>query len=98
MAASVVSEQALGKRHKLSVVRLLVSGAATGLAIFVLCWIGTAVPFSSPTHAYISLFTNAQVNSGAALVEGSVWSLLFGGLSAGLFGIIYNLAAPLESR
>jgi hypothetical protein len=86
------------RSHILSVTRLLVAGGVTAGLVFVLCWLGTFVPFSSPTHAYISLFTPAQANSVQALVEGTLWSLLFGALVAGLFALIYNASAPLARR
>ena len=98
MATSATQMPAVGDRHTLSVARLLVTGAVTSAAIFVLCWIGTFVPYSSPTHAYIGLFTNADASSAGALVEGTVWSLLFGGLAAALFAITYNAAAGLVRR
>jgi hypothetical protein len=90
MATSTIIDQAAAPSRKLSVLRLLVSGGVSAAVIFVICWIGTAVPYSSPTHGYISLFTAAEVNSVRALAEGSIWSLLFGGLSGGLFALIYN--------
>lgn len=85
-------------RHMLSIVRMLVTGAIASALIFVLCWIGNFVPYSSPTHAFIGLFTNADINSGRALFEGSVWSLLFGGLAAALFALVYNNAAAIGHR
>jgi hypothetical protein len=72
-------------------------GVAAGL-IFVLCWLGTFIPFSSPTHAYIGLFTNAETQSLGALVEGGLWSLLFGSLSGGLVATLYNFFAGLDRR
>lgn len=94
MASSVAASiDALERRHNLNVVRLLIAGGITAVAVFVLCWIGTFLPFSSPSHAYIGLFTTAEVNSVRALAEGSVWSLLFGALTVGLFALVYNAAA-----
>ena len=84
--------------HVVNVARLTIAGALSAAAVLVLCWLGTFVPFSSPTHAYISLFTNAEVNSGLALVEGTCWSLLFGALVGGVFALIYNATAPLDRR
>jgi hypothetical protein len=98
MTISATEMVGIGERHTVSVTRLLVTGAVTAAAIFVLCWIGTLIPYSSPTHAYIGLFTNADVSSGRALVEGAVWSLLFGGLSAALFAVTYNAAARVARR
>ena len=82
----------------LNVPRLIIAGGLTAAGIFVLCWLGTLVPFSSPTHAYISLFTNEDVGSVAALVQGACWSLLFGALVGGAFAVIYNATAGLERR
>lgn len=86
------------RSHRLSVLRLLIAGALTGAVVFVLCWIGTFIPFSSPTHAYIRLFTHADVNSGQALAEGSLWSFLFGGLVGALFAAIYNATGFLGRK
>ena len=83
---------------KLSLRRLVAAGGITSAAVFVLCWLGTFVPFSSPTHAYIALFTQSPVNSVQALVEGSIWSLLFGALVGAVFVIAYNSLASLERR
>lgn len=88
-------------QHYLSRIGVLRLAATTGVAaalIFVLCWLGTFVAFSSPTHAYIGLFTNAETQSFAALVEGAVWSFLFGLLSGGLIAALYNLFAGLDRR
>jgi len=84
--------------HTLSVVRLIIAGGVTAAVVFVLCWVGTFIPFSSPTHAYIGLFTNADISSGQALAEGSCWSLLFGALVGAAFAFIYNATASLGRR
>ena len=82
----------------LSAVHLGISGGLTAGLIFVLCWLGTFVPFSSPTHGYITLFTNAEISSGSALAQGACWSLLFGFILGAVFAFIYNLTAPLSRR
>lgn len=82
----------------LNVMRLIITGGVTAAVVFVLCWIGTFVPFSSPTHAYISLFTNADISSGQALVEGTCWSLLFGALVGAAFALIYNTTAAFDRK
>lgn len=99
MATASTSALHEGDRaHSLSMVRLFLAGGVTAGAVFVLCWLGTFVPLSSPTHAYISLFTNADVSSILALAEGTCWSLLFGALVGGCFALIYNATAALEGR
>ena len=84
--------------HALSLVRLAIAGGVTAAVIFVLCWMGTFVPFSSPTHAYIGLFTNADISSGLALAQGFCWSLLFGALVGAVFALIYNATASFGRR
>lgn len=84
--------------HKLGIMRLGLAGGVTAAAILILCWVGTAIPLSSPTHSYISLFTPADVKSVAALLEGSLWSLLFGTLSGALFAVIYNSFGRFDGR
>jgi hypothetical protein len=98
MASSATDLHVAGGRQSLGVTRLLVTGAVTAAAIFVVCWIGTLVPYSSPTHAYIGLFTSAEMGSGRALVEGTSWSALFGGLSGALFALVYNATAGILRR
>jgi len=84
--------------HRLDVLRLTLTGAITAAVVFVLCWLGTFVPFSSPTHAYISLFTPAEISSGAALAQGLCWSFLFGGLSGAVLAVVYNMLGSIDRR
>lgn len=81
-----------------NVVRLAVAGGVTAAVVFILCWLGTFVPFSSPTHAYIALFTNADISSGLALAEGFCWSLIFGALVGAMFALTYNATASFSRR
>jgi hypothetical protein len=97
MATSFV-QNPVDERHSLSVVRLLVTGAVTSAVIFVLCWIGTFIPYTSPSHAYIGLFTNAEISSVRALIEGGLWSVLFGGFAVALFALVYNSVAGFARR
>ena len=98
MATASSSALAESHIHSLSVTRLAVAGGVTAAAVFVLCWLGTFVPFSSPTHAYITLFTNADISSGLALAEGTSWSLLFGFIVSAMFAVIYNATRSFSSK
>ena len=89
-----MADQMAGTR--LSVQRVAATGAAGAAIIFILCWL--FIPSSSPTHSYVSLFTSADMTSLRALGEGSLWSLLFGGLSGGVLALIYNLFGALDRR
>ena len=83
---------------RIGVLRLALAGAITASLVFILCWLGTLIPFASPTHAYIALFTPAEMTSLLALCEGVVWSFLFGGLAGASFAWIYNLLDTFERR
>ena len=82
--------------NRVGVFQIAATGGVGAAVIFVLCWLGTFIPFASPTQAYIGLFTLADIQSGAALLEGSLWSLLFGGLSGAVIAAIYNMFARLS--
>ena len=84
--------------HRIGVLRLALTGAVTAALVLALCWLGTLIPFSSPTHAYIGLFTPAEQNSVSALFEGTVWSFLFGGLSGAVLALVYNALGRLDRR
>ena len=84
--------------HRLGVLRLALTGAITAAVVFVLCWLGTFIPFSSPTHAYIGLFTPAEMTSGGALAQGALWSFAFGGLSGAVLACVYNALGGFERR
>ena len=86
------------EQRTLDVAHLLITGAATAVVIFVVCWLGTLVPRANPSHVYIGLFTNFEAGTSLALIDGSVWSLLFGGLTAALFAVVYNAAGKLVRR
>lgn len=84
--------------RRVGVARLALTGGVTAGLVFFFCWLGTFVPFTSPTHAYVSLFTPAPMQSVQALGEGTLWSVLFGGFAMALFALVYNLFAGMERR
>lgn len=99
MATASTASLSEGERgHTLNAMRLIIAGGVTAAVVFILCWMGTFIPFSSPTHGYISLFTNADISSGLALAEGTCWSLLFGALVGAAFALIYNATAALDRK
>jgi hypothetical protein len=99
MAVSTVAHaDAIATRGTIGVTRLVISGGVTAGLFLVFCWVGAFLPISSPTHAYISLFTNAEITSGRALLEGGIWATLFGGLISGLFGLVHNATAAPGRR
>ena len=96
--ADIPADVGVAGRTGLGVARVTVSAGFAALLIFVLCWAGTFIPYSSPTHALIGLFTPAPMGSVEALTEGSFWSLLFGALSGAVFALVYNGTARFASR
>lgn len=91
----MVNAGKLQQAKSVSLRRVALATGATAAAVFVLCWVGTFIAFASPTHAYIGLFTTADVSSVKALTEGTLWSLLFGAFLGAVFALIYNATAAL---
>ena len=87
-----------GRVHRIGVVRLAATLGVGAALIFGFCWLGIFIPMSSPTHAYIGLFTSAEPKSVFALLEGGVWSFLFGALTGAVLAAVYNLFARLDRR
>lgn len=84
--------------HRFGVTRLATTLGVGAALIFGLCWLGTFIPLSSPTHDYIGLFTPAQPNSVATLFEGGGWSPLFGAVTGAVLAALYNLFDRLDRR
>ena len=82
--------------RRLSVPRVALAAGAGLAVLMVLCWLGAFLPFGSPTHAYVSLFTPAELTSVQALLEGTFWSLGFGLIAGAVLATAYNLFAGLE--
>jgi S1-C subfamily serine protease len=75
---------------------LSLSGAAVGLgvalvALFVICAVVQLIaPNIQATHAWIGLFTTAELPSLRAWIEGIVFSVVFGLVVGGIFALAYN--------
>jgi hypothetical protein len=70
--------------------------ASTALVVlFVLCWIVAAIipGLAGASHGWIALFTTAPVGSVRALIEGGMWSIVFGWIIAVVMVPIYNRIA-----
>jgi len=79
----------------LSLVAFGVAASAALIVLFVLCWIVAAVMpgLAGASHGWITLFTTAPVDSVRALVEGIIWSIVFGWIIALVMVPIYNWIA-----
>ena len=93
MATSEVPKE---PTNRIGVFHLAATGGLAAAIVFEICWLGTAISFANSSHAYIGLFTLADIQSETALLEGSLWSLLFGGLSGALIAAFYNIFAGLR--
>jgi hypothetical protein len=71
------------------------AASAALVVLFVLCWIVAAVmpSLEGASHGWITLFTTAPVSSVRALVEGVVWSIVFGWIIALVMVPVYNRIA-----
>ena len=75
--------------------RLSISGLGWGLSatlvvLFVLCMlVALFVPLRS-AHGWVSLLSDAPINSSRVWIDGLVWSIVLGWLIALIFGTIYN--------
>lgn len=95
--ATLASETKVSS-NKAGVIRFAVTGALAATVFFVLCWVGVFLPIGPATHMYVELFTDAEMSSGLALLQGMCWSLAFGLIAGALIAFFYNLLAPLDER
>jgi len=84
--------------RKLDTFRSMLTGGIVGLLLFIICWLAVFIPSVRATHMYIQLFTAAEIRSGAALVEGVCWSLIFGAVIGALIALVYNGLAAISRR
>jgi hypothetical protein len=78
----------------INVFALGVATSVTLVVLFALCWIvALALPSLGLSHGWINLYTTAPVSSVRALIEGIVWSVVFGWIIAAVLGATYNKLA-----
>jgi hypothetical protein len=85
-------------REQVNVSRIALTGAAAAAIFYMLCWLGAILSLGPLSHMYLQLFTVAEMTSASALLQGTLWSFVFGLVAAGLFAIVYNILVPLERR
>jgi hypothetical protein len=93
MSNDVISIRRIGVR------RLSLTGAIVAGLFYSLCWAGALIlPVGPASHMYLQLFTSAEISSGTALLQGLLWSVVFGLLIGALFAFVYNLLSSLERK
>ena len=95
--ATVTDDRIATNPHRLSTLRLALTGSLSGALFYVICWIGSLVP-GTPGHMYLELFTTSDVSTTSALVQGVVTSIIGGFVIGGLIAWVYNLLAFVDRR
>ena len=75
--------------------RLSISGLGWGVSaalvvLFVLCMLSALFLPMRLAHGYVTLFSDASLDSGRMWVDGLVWSVVVGWLIALVLGTVYN--------
>ena len=75
----------------INIVALGVAASATLVVLYVLCAVvAMALPDIALSHAWLTLFTKAPIGSMWGLIEGIIWSIVFGWVIALVLGSVYN--------
>jgi len=69
--------------------------SAALVVLFILCWLVAALlpGLEGASHGWITLFSKAPVGSVRALIEGVIWSIIFGWIIAIVMVPTYNRIA-----
>jgi len=79
------------ERRTLSLLGSSIAGGLALVVLFLLCALTALVaPGVQATHAWVSLFTLAPVTSPQAWLEGTFFSLVFGGIVGSVFAGVHN--------
>lgn len=84
--------------HRISALRLAMTGALSMGVFYILCWSSAALGILPISHMYLQLFSSAPMSSTAMLAEGASWSVAFGLLAGALSALLYNAFGRLDRR
>ena len=84
--------------RRLSIARAAMTGSIALGVLYGLCWLVAMVAGGATGHMVLALFTSFETNPFMALLEGLVWSWVFGSLAGSLIALIYNALVALERR
>jgi len=95
--ATLATETRAGS-DKVGIIRFALTGALASITVFAICWLGAALGIKLVTHMYIGLFTDAEMSSGLALLQGACLAFLSGLVGGGLIAFFYNLLGWSDGR
>lgn len=95
---STSAQSTAPRSHRIGVARLALTGAMFMTLFYILCWSGAALGVVPVSHLYLQLFSSAPVPSTAMLIEGGIWSYVFGSLAGTLIALLYNAFGSLDRR
>ena len=84
--------------HRIGATRPAMTGALFMGIFYILCWSGAALGIVPVSHLYLQLFSDAPMPSTAMLVEGAIWSVVFGLVAGALIALLYNALHGLDRR
>jgi hypothetical protein len=87
MEQTMTTSQSHGR---LSITGLGCSLSATLVVLFVLCMLAALFVPVRLAHGWISLLSDAPIDSSRVWIDGFIWSIVLGWLIALIFGTIYN--------
>lgn len=95
---STTAQSVVPHPHRIGAARLAATGALFMGLFYILCWSGAALGIVPVSHMYLQLFSSAPMSSTAMLVEGAIWSIVFGLLAGALIAVLYNALGRLDRR
>ena len=96
--AKMTGQNAGSTRARLSIAGAALIGSMTAATFYVLCWLIAVVAGGAMGHLVLELFTSFETSPGLALLEGVVWSWVFGSLAGSLIALIHNGLLVRERR
>jgi hypothetical protein len=86
------------RSHRIGIARLALTGSMFMTLFYILCWSGAALGMVPVSHMYLQLFSSAPMPSTAMLLEGAIWSFVFGSLAGTLIALLYNALGSVDRR
>ena len=94
MSSTIIADSST---RSVGILHFAVVGAVVLGIVFVACWLLAFTPIPV-THAFIALFTTAEMTSSTAFVQGLCWSLVFGAWVGFLVAVVNRLVTSIGMR